>query len=87
LLQVTPTQIFSKVNFKIWVSNFPISAPVDVGLAAYIAPGTPVQDDCVKCFNGRVRDELLNETLFLSMDDARVQIAALMEDNNPERPH
>ncbi len=33
------------------------------------------------------RDELLNETLFLSMDHARVQIAAWVEDYNHERPH
>ncbi|WP_346234373.1 transposase, partial [Parafrigoribacterium mesophilum] len=35
----------------------------------------------------RMRDELLNETLFLSMDHARVQIAAWVEDYNHERPH
>jgi putative transposase len=34
-----------------------------------------------------MRDELLNETLFLSMDHARVQIAAWVEDYNHERPH
>ena len=38
-------------------------------------------------FNGRMRDELLNETLFLSMDHARVKIAAWVEDYNHERPH
>jgi hypothetical protein len=32
-------------------------------------------------------DELLNETLLLSMDHARVQIAAWMEDYNQERPN
>jgi putative transposase len=32
----------------------------------YIAPGKPMQNDCVESFNGRMRDELLNETLFLS---------------------
>ena len=34
-----------------------------------------------------MRDELLNETLFLSMDHARVQIATWVEDYNHERPH
>lgn len=42
----------------------------------YIAPGKPMQNGYVESFNGRMRDELLNETLFLSMDHARVQIAA-----------
>lgn len=41
----------------------------------------------VESFNGRMRDELLNETLFLSMGHARVQIAAWVEDYNQERPH
>ena len=46
-----------------------------------------MQNGYVESFNGRMRDELLNETLFLSMDHARVQIAAWVEDYNHERPH
>ncbi len=46
-----------------------------------------MQNGYVESFNGRMRDELLNETLFLSMDHARVQIAAWVEDYNQERPH
>src|SRR3546814_8273055 len=42
----------------------------------YIAPGKPMQNGYVESFNGRMRDELLNETLFLSLDHARVVIAA-----------
>jgi transposase InsO family protein len=53
----------------------------------YIARGKPMQNGYVESFNGRMRDELLNETLFLSMDHARVQIAAWVEDYNHERPH
>jgi putative transposase len=30
----------------------------------YIAPGKPMQNGYVESFNGRMRDELLNETLF-----------------------
>ena len=38
--------------------------------------------------NGRMRDELLNGTLFLTMaHDARFEIAAWMDDYNRERPH
>lgn len=37
--------------------------------------------------NGRMRDELLNETLFLSMAHAPVEITAWVEDYNRERPH
>ncbi|WP_430448561.1 IS3 family transposase [Rhodophyticola sp.] len=53
----------------------------------YIAPGKPMQNGYVESFNGRMRDELLNETLFLSMAHARVEIAAWVEDYNQERPH
>ena len=53
----------------------------------YIAPGRPMQNAYVESFNGRMRDELLNETLFLSMAHARVEIAAWVEDYNRERPH
>src|SRR3546814_13854061 len=35
-----------------------------------------MQNGYVESFNGRMRDELLNETLFLSLDHARVVIAA-----------
>jgi transposase InsO family protein len=34
----------------------------------YIAPGKPMQNGYVEIFNGRIRDELLNETLFLSLE-------------------
>jgi putative transposase len=52
----------------------------------YIAPGKPMQNGYVESFNGRMRDELLNETLFLSLDHARVVIAAWAQDYNQERP-
>ncbi|HUH77905.1 MAG TPA: transposase, partial [Devosia sp.] len=38
-------------------------------------------------FNGRMRDELLNETLFMSMGHAREEIAAWAGDYNGRRPH
>jgi hypothetical protein len=45
----------------------------------YIAPGKPMQNGYVESFNGRMCEELLNETLFLSLDHARVEIAAWVE--------
>ena len=41
----------------------------------------------VESLNGRMRDELLNEMLFLNLDHARAEIAAWVEDYNGERPH
>jgi transposase InsO family protein len=37
----------------------------------YIAPGKPQQNAFVESFNGRLRDELLNETLFISLAHPR----------------
>jgi putative transposase len=53
----------------------------------YIAPGKPNQNAFVESFNGRLRDELLNETLFVSLVQARIALAAWQEDYNTVRPH
>jgi putative transposase len=53
----------------------------------YIAPGKPQQNAFVESFNGRLRDELLNETLFSSLDHARELLAAWQNDYNTVRPH
>lgn len=53
----------------------------------YIAPGKPMQNGFVESFNGRMRDELLNETMFRNLAHARVVIAAWAHDDNTERPH
>ena len=52
----------------------------------YIAPGTPMQNGYVESINGRMRDERLNDTLFMSLAHARVEIAAWVEHYNRERP-
>jgi len=53
----------------------------------YIAPGKPVQNAFIESFNGRLRDELLNETLFRSLPHARVVLESWRRDYNTERPH
>ena len=53
----------------------------------YIAPGKPMQNGFIESFNGRLRDELLNETLFTSLAQARVTIALWRSDYNTARPH
>ncbi|XHO98283.1 IS3 family transposase (plasmid) [Azospirillum sp. A26] len=53
----------------------------------YIAPGKPMQNGFVESFNGRLRDECLNETLFASLPHARSVLAAWKEDYNHVRPH
>jgi putative transposase len=53
----------------------------------YIAPGKPMQNGYIESFNGRMRDELLNESLFLDLDQARLIIAVWVADYNTRRPH
>lgn len=53
----------------------------------YIAPGKPMQNGNCEAFNGRMRDELLNETLFLGIDHARDAVARWIHIYNTERPH
>jgi putative transposase len=65
----------------------------------YIAPGKPMQNGRrlsrtigvrllhIESFNGRFRDEFLNEVLFSTLTDARTQIATWKEDYNRHRPH
>ena len=53
----------------------------------YITPGKPQQNAFIESFNGRLRDELLNETLFRSLPHARAVLAAWKQDYNEERPH
>lgn len=53
----------------------------------YIAPGKPTQNAFIESFNGRLRDELLNETLFASLVDARAALKDWMDDYNTVRPH
>lgn len=53
----------------------------------YIAPGKPMQNGFVESFNGRLRDELLNEIMFRSLVHAREALEAWRRDYNGHRPH
>ena len=53
----------------------------------YIAPGKPMQNGFVESFNGRLRDECLNEHLFANLKEARQIIEEWRIDYNTNRPH
>ena len=53
----------------------------------YIEPGKPQQNAYSESFNGRLRDECLNETCFESLDHARRVLARWRYDYNYVRPH
>jgi putative transposase len=52
-----------------------------------IQPGRPMENGYVESFNGRFRDECLNENWFSDLADARDKIAQWQQDYNEERPH
>ena len=52
-----------------------------------IQPGRPMENGYVESFNGRFRDECLNENWFTDLADAREKIAEWKQDYNRARPH
>jgi len=53
----------------------------------FIEPGKPVQNAFIESFNGKFRDECLNQNWFVSLDDARRIIETWRVDYNTARPH
>jgi putative transposase len=54
---------------------------------AFIRPGKPVENAYIESFNGKFRDECLNENWFTSLKDAQEKIEAWRKDYNCDRPH
>jgi putative transposase len=52
-----------------------------------IQPGRPMENGYVESFNGRFRDECLNENWFRDLADAREKIVQWKQDYNEKRPH
>ena len=53
----------------------------------FIQPGKPTQNAYIESFNGKFRDECLNEHVFVSLDEARIKIENWRLDYNANRPH
>ena len=54
---------------------------------AFIRPGKPNENAFVESFNGRMRDECLNESVFSTLREARPIIEEWRKHYNSERPH
>ena len=46
----------------------------------FTRPGKPTDNAFIELFNGRVKQECLNENWFLSLDDAREKVEAWLQD-------
>lgn len=53
----------------------------------FITPGKPCQNGYIESFNGKFRDECLNENWFVDLKDTRQIIETWRKDYNEERPH
>ena len=53
----------------------------------YIEPGKPYQNAFVESFNARLRDELLNQEAFETVDEAQRRLSLWRDDYNNVRPH
>jgi len=53
----------------------------------FIEPGKPIQNAHIESFNARLREECLNEHVFVSLDDARLKIEKWRIQYNRERLH
>ena len=53
----------------------------------FIRPGKPTDNGHIESFNGKFRDECLNENWFISLNDAKAKIEAYRVDYNHVRPH
>ena len=53
----------------------------------FIRPGKPIENCFVESFNGKFRDECLNQHWFVALHDARHEIENWRQDYNRVRPH
>lgn len=65
----------------------PRAERTDQGLRQARLHRQPLQNAFIESFNGSLRDELLNEEIFDSLDDARRKLALWRYDYNTVRPH
>ena len=53
----------------------------------YIEPGSPWENGYIESFNGKLRDELLNGEIFITLSEAKVLIENWRNEYNSVRPH
>ncbi len=71
---------FSGNALKIWAEKNGITIN-------YTRPGKPTDNSHIESFNGRLREECLNQRIFTSLLDAQEKIEAWRQDYNQARPH
>jgi transposase InsO family protein len=71
---------FTAKAIRKWLSN--------VGVRTlFIEPGSPWENGYIESFNGKLRDELLNQEIFTTLTEAKVLIEQWRQEYNHIRPH
>ena len=75
-----------RVSFQLpgWVK---FTLPLTPFYSVAFSPGKPTENGHIESFNGRFRDECLNDHWFTTLAEARILIAAWRQDYNQCRPH
>ena len=55
--------------------------------ALYIEPGSPWENGYIESFNGKLRDELLDREIFMTLEEAKILIEQWRKEYNQVRPH
>ena len=71
---------FTAKAVRNWLSNVGVST-------LYIEPGSPWENGFIESFNGKLRDELLNDEIFYTLREAKVLINRWRTHYNTVRPH
>lgn len=80
LLQIDNGPDFRGKKLDVWAKKKGV-------MLHFIDPGKPTQNGHIKSFNGRFREERLNQEWFSSLREARVLIEKWRKDYNTCRPH
>ena len=53
----------------------------------FIEPGSPWENGYIESFNGKLRDELLDREIFMTLEEAKILIEQWRREYNQIRPH
>ena len=71
---------FTAKAVRKWLGRFGVKT-------LFIEPGSPWENECVESLSGKLRDELLNREIFMTLTEARILIEQGRKEYNQVRPH
>jgi putative transposase len=71
---------FTAADVRAWLERLQVGT-------LYIEPGSPWENGYIESFNGKLRDELLNREVFMTLREAQVLVERWREEYNQRRPH